>query len=208
MKLKICGVRNQLMLQSCEALGIDFIGINFVNNSKRKVNHSFCNTIAKYKKSKKVGVFRNQKIQTILKISPTWKLDIIQLHGKESAKFVHQLKSLLPSEVKIWKAFSIGENFKSDILRQYCKNCDLFLFDGKNPGSGSQIVHSRQLSEAIIESKKQNIPYGIAGGITPENIKNFKQKFPEAFLLDTASGVEENGTFSPKKLQELVANFL
>ncbi len=201
MKIKICGIRNQEMLDACENLQVDFIGLNFVSTSERRILNDFIPQT----KLKKVGIFQDQALQEISKYSQQWSLDIIQLHGTETPEFLKRLKLL--SNTPIWKAFSIDKNFEINKLQEYSKNCDLFLFDGKTPGSGTKILDNKVLSDAISESKKLGILVGIAGGINDANIHKFKKQFPEVYVLDTASGVEEKNNFSHKKLEKLIKQF-
>ena len=201
MKIKICGVRNQEMLTACENFQVDFIGLNFVSTSKRKIPNGF----VPHTPLTKVGIFQNNTIQEISESSLRWSLDIIQLHGTESPEFIERLKPLV--NTPIWKAFPVDKNFETRKLQEYSKNCELFLFDGKTPGSGTKIVDNKVLLDAISESKKLDILVGIAGGINDENIKEFKEQFPEVFLLDTASGTEENSNFSYKKLEKVIKQF-
>ena len=80
----------------------------------------------------------------------------------------------------------------------------MFLLDGSKPGSGTPISDTKILRAAINAATKQQKPYGIAGGINSQNITDLWHKYPEASLLDTASGVEAAGEFSPHKLQEII----
>ncbi len=206
MQLKVCGVRSLDMYQICKELGVDFVGINFVPTSHRKVSLDFCKAIAQTSEIPKVGIFQNQTEAEIMEAVNLAQLNIVQLHGTETPEFIDNLKAKLP-EIQFWKAFSIDETFQIDLLQRYGKNCDLFLFDGKFPGSGTLILDNKILDEACKKSKKLKIPYGIAGGVAAQNIPKFKSRFPKAALLDTASGVEIDGIFDPARCRALINNF-
>lgn len=206
MKLKVCGVRNLSMAQACQDLSVPYIGFNFVEASKRYIDPIAAQKLSHAYTGRKVGVFQNTTVQRIVETSLIVDLDIIQLHGDEDLKFIEELKKAL-SEIKpllIWKAFSVDENFKISDLQQYGKNCDLFLLDGKNPGSGTQIVNRSALLEAISSSIKINIPFALAGGINPETASELLDQFHTAALFDTASGVETAGQFDRTKLESLL----
>ncbi len=217
MKLKICGLKTEESIKLCNDLNIDFIGFNFVSFSTRFIGLkqeylNFCNNIAKLNKNKSVGLFFDQKIEEIQKVLKFIDLDILQLHGNESPEFIKKLKKILNQEVKtqdikIWKAFSIKSGFDEDLLQEYGGVVDLFLLDGPLPGSGNGIESEEELKKIITKIEDLNKSYGIAGGIKPKNIKSFKQSFPNAYLLDTASGVEKNKVFDEATLKTLVKNF-
>lgn len=206
MKLKVCGVRNLSMAQACQDLSVPYIGFNFVETSKRYIDPIQAQKLSHAYTGRKVGVFQNTTVKNIVETSLIVDLDIIQLHGDEDSKFIEDLKKSL-SEIKplmIWKAFGVDENFKKSDLQQYGKNCDLFLFDGQTPGSGTQIINNTALLEAINSSIEINIPYALAGGINPETAAGRLDKFHSAALFDTASGVETNGKFDKIKLELLL----
>jgi len=202
MRLKICGIRTNEMLRACQGGQVDFVGFNFVPNSRRRVlrmpegssRHRF----------KRVGIFRDQPLDFILASVRQHDLDIVQLHGHESLELIDKLHE---KEITIWKAVSVDENLDLDLLQQYCKKCDLILFDGANPGSGTEISHPELLLEGTLITKRAGVKIGLAGGINTDNVANFKAKFPEAYLLDTASGIEVNGDFSVTETKRLINKF-
>ena len=208
MKLKICGIRTTEMVRACHGGGVHYVGLNFVSDSRRKVlrmpdsinDNPF----------KLVGIFRDASLDFIIMNVKKYRLDVVQLHGSETPDFIDQLQEKLSTEVldfPIWKALSVDNNFEVSDVQEYCKKCDLILFDSKYPGSGSLIIDHKKLQEAILATKKTGTKVGIAGGINAENIGKIRAKFPEANLLDTASGVEIEGDFSVHETRKLIQNF-
>ncbi len=206
MKLKICGIRNKEMIDFCQENQVDFCGFNFVPISKRKIKKNF--KIPKNFVPQKVGIFQNQSFEEISKILNNFDLDILQFHGNENEVFLQKIKKTFP-KFKIWKAFSIQNNFDLNKIKKISNIIDLVLFDGNVPGSGKKIDKNNQnlLLDSISFCEKQNIPYGIAGGINSKNIAEFRGKFSKATLLDIASGVEENKKFNISTAQKVVNNF-
>lgn len=197
MKLKICGIRTAEMARACEGGDVDYIGLNFVSASKRKVLRVPENVYGK--SFKLVGIFQNASPQYIAMTVQKYDLDIVQLHGDETPAFIEKLDLKIP----VWKALTVD----CANVQEYCKKCELILFDSKKPGSGSLIKNQAKLSEAILIVKKTGTKVGIAGGINAGNVEDFQQKFPEAFLLDTASGIEVAGYFSASETRKLIQNF-
>lgn len=206
MKLKVCGVQNQAMLQACQDLSVPYIGFNFVPTSKRVVRLEVAQSLSHGYTGAKVGVFQNQSHEEILQAAMIVDLDIIQLHGQEETDYIRTLKAELEKikPFQIWKAVSVQNEFKKQELQEYCKNCDLILFDGKIPGSGTQIEDINLLKKLAKEVQKNNLNFGLAGGINPRTVEAKLQIFPEAALFDTASGVETNGIFDIAKLEDLM----
>lgn len=203
MKLKICGIRNQEMLTFCEKQKVDYLGFNFVSWSKRKLTNF---ELLKQKISaQKVALFMNQNFDEVFEILKNFDFEVVQFHGNETAKYLQKVKKAF-SKVRICKAFLVDENFKTNQLENYLKVCDIFLFDGQNPGSGQNIFDLSMLQELIEFSEKKKISYGIAGGINKKNITKFKKDFPKALFLDTASGVEKNKKFDINTAQKLIDN--
>ena len=184
MKLKICGIKNVSDLEYCINKGIDYIGINFYPKSTRYCkNGDILNYLSsfKLKNTKLVALFVNNSVSEINQILNQYPFTIIQFCGQ----------NLLPaykSKYEIWMSVNTN-NYK-----QYL-DCNKFLFDNSH-GSGI-------LFDQIIPNI--NKPFGIAGGINPQNIKNIKHKYQNAEFLDIASGTEENGVFSNFKIDQLIS---
>lgn len=206
MKLKVCGVRTMQMLQACQDLSVPYIGFNFVPTSKRVVNLETAHNLSQAYTGQKVGVFQNQSLEAIIHTATLVDLDIIQLHGTEDADYIQILKTKLRAlkPYKIWKALSVQNEFKNKELQQCSKNCDLILFDGANPGSGTQIEDKNRLQKSIQEIQNNGLNFAIAGGLNALSAPAYLELFPEATLLDTASGVETNGVFDRVKLEALL----
>ena len=70
---------------------------------------------------------------------------------------------------------------------------------GKVGGTGA--VHDWSVSRAVVEAV--NIPVILAGGLTPDNVKDaVKSVLP--YAVDTASGIETDGMKDEKKICRFV----
>ena len=204
MKLKICGIRTQEMFYSCVKFSVDFLGFNFTPSSKRKINPAKALKFFENKNLNQiqtVAIFQNQNLDEIKNILKIFPAKILQFHGNEDINFLQEIKKKFPQK-KIWKAFSIDQNFDFKILKKI-DLCDSFLFDGKNPGSGQRIlVDDLKKVTDFAGGMKKN--FGVAGGVCTENIDFFKNNFPKTEFLDIASGVEKNQKFDFKLLEKIV----
>jgi phosphoribosylanthranilate isomerase len=192
MKIKVCGMRNSENLQGLLALKPDFVGFIFYNKSKRFVD---CfPQIAIPKEIKKVGVFVNENVEEVLKIVEKYQLDIVQLHGEETPEYCKELiisrfeRSRKAETLKIFKAFSIDDDFDFSKTNAYQKVCDYLLFDTKGKEYGGNGI---KFNWEVLQKYKGKTPFLLSGGISKEDvflIKNFKHN---AFAgIDINSGFE------------------
>lgn len=210
-EIKICGITDETEIEYLNILNPEYIGFVFAR-SKRQISGEMAFKLSSKLKNniKKVGVFRDNSINEILNILSKVELDIIQLHGKEDKEFIGNLRKVIPSYMKIWKATS-GKNIEdikgyfNDCYCEFNKNneklIDKLLIDGSNPGSG-EIFDLDNIVEYFNFYNKPNGEIGkkndffLAGGITNENVLERISKI-HPIGIDVSSGVEvmcESGT--------------
>ena len=149
---------------------------------------------------KKVGLFVNEKIDLIKKITLDLELDMIQLHGDEDESFIKKLKLL--TNRKIIKAVPVKTVKDIKISEEFKNFCDMILFDTKtnNQFGGTGTSFDWKLLKNFKTSKK----WMLAGGLNINNIKKaLKTAKPD--IVDISSGVEkERGV----KCEEKIRNFI
>ena len=195
-KIKICGMKYAENITEVAALLPDFLGFIFYEKSKRY----FDGIIPKLPNSiKKVGVFVDEKIDTILDKVTQHHLDLVQLHGNESPTFCTTLSE---QNIKIIKAFAVNDDFNFEQLKEYETNCNYFLFDtkGKNPG-GNGIVFNWE----ILKKYKSQKPLFLSGGIGEDEIKIINGANLPIFAIDLNSKFEiEPGLKNVEKLKKII----
>ncbi|MEJ8756487.1 phosphoribosylanthranilate isomerase [Pontibacter sp. H259] len=203
MKLKVCGMREPENLKQIAALLPDYLGFIFYKESKR-----FCgDTITPEMLSelpasiKKVGVFVNEATESILETVTKYKMDVVQLHGRETPRQCQELKS---AGLEVIKAFSVDDRFVFENTLLYERYCDYFLFDtrGNNYG-GNGTVFDWEILKGYLSDK----PYFLSGGLNLENLKSqeFDRIWPKPFALDVNSGFEiEPGLKDVEKVRFLL----
>ncbi|MGM8365453.1 phosphoribosylanthranilate isomerase [Virgibacillus sp. W0181] len=195
MLVKICGIQTIEAGTTAVEAGADFIGFVFAPSSRRLspfqaagIAHSLPSSV------KKVGVFVNEQVETILTIAETVKLDYIQLHGDEAA----EIAEVLP--YPIIKAFSIDEAIHEQI-DQY--PCDYYLIDSParkyRGGSGKTFDWEKMLTLPIDRKKIL-----LAGGLTAENIQEAIEVVKPAGV-DVSSGVETDGVKDNTKIRQFLS---
>ena len=103
MKVKVCGITNQTAI--IDSLGIDYIGHIFWEPSKRYVSPEQIALQPTY--NKRVGVFVDESIETVIKIAKKLSLKGVQLHANEDVEYLQELKVELPDTLII-KAVAIA----------------------------------------------------------------------------------------------------
>lgn len=190
--IKICGVQSVKEAKHCVRLGVDFIGVNLVPTSTRRVSFQMakkiCEMVRKDPKSptRVVGIFQNQLIEEVNKASKMIDLDFVQLSGDENTSFIRKVKRPLIKGVSI--------SSEKDVKRaqKLIDATDFILFDGTTPGSGQAFRHGL--------ARGFKSPFFLAGGINSENVKAFVQ-LVQPLGVDVASGVETDGKRDLKKIE-------
>lgn len=199
MQLKICGIKYHEHLLVCLQNGVEYIGINFCKNSKRyagngdilqKINNHYEKSTTKY-----VAILKDNTQEELEKIVSLYNIDILQIYDDNLLDFAQKFKN----QYEIWHAKSAEKLVNNS---EKFQESAMLLIDSNNPGGGQKF--SNNITEF---TNKLGFNFGIAGGINAKNILQFKEKYPRAKLLDLASGVEENGEFSKKKMEEICVLF-
>ena len=128
MIIKVCGMREPQNIREVAALAINWIGFIFYERSKRFVER--CPTEQQVTDSeqlspKKVGVFVNATIESMMEKASAYKLDYLQLHGNESPEDCHTLQKRGYSLIK---AFPIATKEDFEKTREYEGQGGLFPF--------------------------------------------------------------------------------
>ena len=202
MKVKICGMKYPENIVEISKLEPDYLGFIFWKNSKRYFDASLP---ALPESIQKVGVFVDASYEEIAEKIRAYTLDVVQLHGVESAEFCRGLKN---ENVKIIKAFSLSPDFDFEVLRTYEAVCDYFLFDtkGKLPGGNGQTFDWDLLKKYTLQK-----PIFLSGGIGLEEIPLIKALDLPIFAIDMNSKLEVEPGLKDvercKKAKEMIAGF-
>jgi phosphoribosylanthranilate isomerase len=120
----------------------------------------------------KTGVFVNQPLAEIKRISEQFMLDSIQLHGNETPEFCQELYGVRP----IIKAFGVNDETDWNSIKHYEKMCSLYLFDTASKTYGGS---GKRFNLTTLKRYNGKLPYFIAGGIGPQNIKTVMNEIRE-----------------------------
>lgn len=196
--VKICGITNLPDALAAAALGADFLGFIFAENSPRRVTRETARTIiaALPEKVRTVGVFVNSPMPAVAETLADCGLDIAQLHGDESAE-----NARLLGVERVWKAFHLTG--AADLAAAADFPAAAILADTMLPGQrgGTGIVGDWELARQL--ARRRNLV--LAGGVKPGNIAE-AARLVAPYAIDIGSGVEAApGRKDHRKLQQLFA---
>ncbi len=178
MKIKVCGNRDLSQLKELNDLGIDYEGLIFYEQSPRYVLKEIKGEDVKDLQLdvEKTGVFVNAAEEEIMKQVDDFGLDLVQLHGDETASFCEHISD----HIKVIKAFRIAD-FDTNIdwlVKEYDEVCDYYLFDkgsaGLYGGTGEKFNWD------LLEKSTIGKPFFLSGGIginDAEALRKFKHPF-------------------------------
>lgn len=194
MIIKICGITSLEVAKVVETNGANWLGFVFAKSS-RQIDPKQARKISKHLSPalKKVGVFVNESVERMERIANLVGLDYIQLHGDEPAETVKQLSR------PVIRARSINDLIKH---KGFHEVADYYLIDSpgvKYRGGSGKTFDWQQLDKLKIDRSKVI----LAGGLSPDNIKNAIQTVKPAGV-DVSSGVETNGKKDPKKITQFI----
>ncbi len=196
MNIKVCGITEMKQLQQLDGLNIDFAGLIFYKDSPRYIADKLSKKEVKGADFdlKKVGVFVNPEMIDVLDAIDDYGLDVVQLHGDESAEMCEDLSA----EVEVIKAFRVTDGSDIDeMVADYDAVCDYYLFDtgGLKETLGGT---GKQFDWNILKNAKIEKPFFLSGGIGPDDAAKVKAfKHLDFFGIDinsrfeTAPGVKD-----------------
>jgi len=169
MKIKVCGLKYANNIEAVVRLNPDYIGLIFYAKSKRYIGDQLylSSYLRSLKGIKKVGVFVNASSEEIAEKTKVYDLDMVQLHGTETAAFCDKISK----DIAAIKAFQIDKAFDFNILSDFETTCSGFLFDTATKGyGGSGLSFDWQLLNKYKFSKG----FFLSGGISLRNIEQIK----------------------------------
>jgi phosphoribosylanthranilate isomerase len=196
-KVKICGLSTEEAVITAVENGADYIGFVFAP-SRRQVSIERAQELVKLipDEVKKVGVFVNEPIDSILKIIKEVPLDVAQLHGDETPEYAAGLP------VPVIKAFPIREGIIPKEINDYPD--PMILLDAPPAefvgGSGETFDWDKVDANSLA-----NHQFFIAGGLTPDNVQEAIHYF-HPFGVDVSSGVETNKQKDLTKIKQFIEN--
>ncbi|MDN3515836.1 MAG: phosphoribosylanthranilate isomerase [Candidatus Brocadia sp.] len=193
MRVKICGITNRDDALAAVALGADALGFVFAKSPRQVIKEQARDIIEQLPPFvSPVGVFVDERVDTIKEVCNFCHVHTVQLHGNEDPKYVNDLKGY-----KIIKAFRIKEEDDLKLLTNYKPHA--FLLDSYVKGAmgGTGVSFNWEIASRAHK-------YGdiiLSGGLTPENVKE-AIRMVKPYAVDVSSGVEASPGKKDKALMK------
>ncbi|MEJ2270955.1 MAG: phosphoribosylanthranilate isomerase [Candidatus Bathyarchaeota archaeon] len=207
-RVKICGLTREEDLAIAVSMGADAVGFLVgVPESPRNLTLKRAENLL----SKvpifidKVVVTPPKSIEWLLEVNNMLKPSAIQIHGKNELDFKIIQNSI--KDTRLIKTIYVTKNSLNKKIIEDLKTFDAILLDSfnKTQYGGTGKVHDWKLSRQI-KKALEPIPVILAGGLTPDNIKEAILTV-KPYAVDVASGVESNpGIKDDKKIRTFIEN--
>lgn len=199
MYVKVCGITHLDDALAALAAGVDWLGFNFVPQSRRFVDVAQARQIIERVRGKilAVAVVANLPTKEALELLSATGADRLQLHGDEPAE------QLLALGERAFKAVRVGDT--EDVERAAQFPGQPLLVDAKVAGQLGGTGHTIDWPlVAPLARRRQLI---LAGGLTPDNVER-AVRLVQPWGVDTASGVDDARDprrKDPEKMRSFVA---
>lgn len=196
MKLKFCGLTREADICAANETRPDYIGFVFAESRRRVTDEQAARLRVQLAPGiQAVGVFVNDDPTHIAELANHGVIDLIQLHGGESAAYIRRLRTMTATPV----IYAVRVGTHEDIERVKPYSVEYFLLDTctKDAYGGSEKIFDWSL---IGEVEK---PYFLAGGLNESNIPRAVQT--GAYALDLSSGIETDGVKDAAKMRRVAA---
>lgn len=188
--IKICGINSPKALDAVLEQRADYAGLVFFPPSPRHLALRDAAMLGERAagRTKLVGLFVDADDAMIAEALAAARIDVVQLHGKESPERVAQVKARFG--LPVWKALSIASAADVAAAARYDGAADLLLFDAKAP-KGAALPGGLGLvfDWSLLAARRGPTPWGLAGGLSPANVGEAVRATGTG-LVDVSSGVE------------------
>jgi phosphoribosylanthranilate isomerase len=145
----------------------------------------------------KVGVFRDQEVARVAELRERAGLELVQLHGGESAEAC----LALGGRGRVVKAISVSGPVDWGRVREYAEVARI-LFDTASPIGGGT---GATFDWSLLRERPEALAFWLAGGLRPENVGEAIRTVAPAGV-DVASGVEQSvGRKDPDRILAFLA---
>ena len=203
--VKICGLTRETDVDAAVDAGANLVGFVFFPPSPRSISVARAAELTKRvpKDVIKVALSVDADDALLADITANAGIDMMQFHGSEPPLRVAEARARYG--LPMMKALAIAGAKDVDRARRYEAVADWLMFDAKPPRSatrpgGNALAFDWQL----IAGESWEKPWLLAGGLTPENVRE-AIRVSGAAALDVSSGVEdEPGIKNAGKIRQFI----
>jgi len=205
-QVKICGLKDRDSVVAAVENGADYLGVVFFPPSPRNIAPEQAADIIDGIPNEvgKVGLFVDPDDDFIENVLRYVRLDLIQLHGKETPARVEEVRQNYG--LPVMKACPVSDENDIKAARAYEGVADHLLFDAKPPkGATRPGGNFVTFDWNLLKEQKWSCPWMLAGGLHQGNVLEAVEA-SSAPAVDISSGVEiEPGVKSPEMIQQFLA---
>lgn len=189
-RVKICGLGTAADVDACAKAGAAYVGFVFFPKSPRHLSLESAQMLALQVPVgiAKVALTVNADDAALDQLVEQVPLDMLQLHGSETAERVAEIRARFG--LPVMKAVGVADEGDLHALQDYAQAADQLLIDAKPPKT-SDLPGGNGLSFdwRLIAGRRWSVPWMLAGGLTPDNVAE-AIKLTGAAQVDVSSGVE------------------
>lgn len=194
---KVCGVTNPGDAATVADAGADYMGVILSPGYGRSVDLRRARELFRAGDDgsagpRRVGVFVNEGLGRVVAAARALRLDVVQLHGRESPRAVAEVGEVGPWCV--WKTVHAGSAAGArlaDQVASYAGVADGILVDAwdpTSPGGTGRAFAWDEVGDGVRRAAPEAL-FVAAGGMTPANAASAVRALAPD-VLDTSSGVE------------------
>ena len=202
-EIKVCGINDQISMNSAIINSVDYIGLVFYNQSPRNLSIASARSLIQNRTntSKIVALTVDPDDAFLSEIIEYIKPDYIQLHGQETPNRCENIKKKF--KTSIIKGIGIKNDMEINyFIKPYEEICDILILDAPSeelPGG-----NGKKFDWKILKNLKSQKKWMLAGGLNIKNI-NDAISITKPPGIDISSGLEiKKGVKDPKLIKEFI----
>ena len=197
-RAKICGLTRAADAATAAAAGADYLGVVFAGGPRRVTAPAAAEIRAAAGGVPVFGVYGDQSVDEILRVTRAAGLQGAQLHGDYSRADASRLRA---EGLLVWRVARVADPTDLALLPEISMDADAVLVEprvpGRSGGTGTRL--DLALAQAA-RSRLAGAAMVLAGGLTPESVVE-AMALVRPDVVDVSSGVERlPGIKDPDKI--------
>jgi phosphoribosylanthranilate isomerase len=203
--VKICGLSTRETLDVALDAGADMVGFVFFPPSPRHLSLEAARDLGRVVRHRagKVALTVDADDATLGGIVEALQPDLLQLHGRESADRLHDIKRKFA--LPVMKAIAVETSADLAILPGYAGAADRVLFDARPPKEATRPGGLGAVFDwHILQNLDLAVPFMVSGGLHAGNVVE-AARITRAGGVDVSSGVERaSGIKDPDMIRAFI----
>jgi phosphoribosylanthranilate isomerase len=203
--IKICGLSTPETLEAALSAGADMVGFMFFPPSPRHLALAAARELGRRAQGRaaKVAVTVDADDATLEAIVETLKPDILQLHGKETAPRLGDIKRKF--RIEVMKVIAVETRADLANVAGFVDVADRILFDARAPKEATRPGGLGAVFDwHLLQGLDLQLPFMVSGGLSADNVAE-AVRVTRAGGVDVSSGVERApGVKDPQMIENFI----